>query len=618
MGIKLQLPKLTDLRPRLTVIGIGGAGCNAINNMIAAGLDGVDFVVANTDAQSLAASSAEHRLQLGATITEGLGAGARPEIGQAAAEEAIEEIRAQVSGAHMVFIAAGMGGGTGTGAAAVIARCAREMGILTVGVVTKPFQFEGTRRMRVAEAGIAELRRHVDTLIVIPNQNLFRIANEKTSFAEAFVLADQVLYSGVACIVDLIIKEGLINLDFADVRAVLANMGTAMMGTGEAEGPERAALAAEEAISNPLLDDVSLGGAKGVLLSITGGPEMTLYEVDEAASRVRQEVDSDANIIVGATFDESLGEAIRVSIVASGMQRAGEEALAPETAHGAGNAPAWPNNPPPVQAPHVQSYSYTHQPPQPPPHLSSLMSGGGYQASFDDAEGAGTQGAAPAYGALGKPYPPAAGGDRTGASSSRPADGAAQASSGMQPWRGPGDVVIEEGHVHIPGGSPMHGAHAGQRGETSGYGDPAYRPTDADAGNPGFTPAPPAEGPRRVPRMPDVKDFPAVGQREYYAKKTAGADGRSGSESEAGDARRGGKARGEKRLGIFGRLSALAGRHGGDESYSEGDSRRQRRAGRSDVTNGDANEPESRRAGSETGESDGSQGSELPVFFGRG
>ncbi len=326
MSLKLQLPKLVDVKPRLTVIGVGGAGCNAVNNMIAAGLQGVDFVVANTDAQSLAASSAEHRIQLGANLTEGLGAGSKPEIGEAAAEEAIEEIRAHIVGSHMVFIAAGMGGGTGTGAAGVIARAARELGILTVGIVTKPFLFEGARRLRIAETGVQSLRQHVDTLIVIPNQNLFRIANERTTFAEAFVLADQVLYSGVACIVDLVLKEGLINLDFADVRTVMSGMGTAMMGTGEASGERRAILAAEEAIANPLLDDVSLKGARGLLLSITGGPDLTLYEVDEAASRVREEVDPECNIIVGATFDGNLGDRVRVSIVASGMKRAGEAA----------------------------------------------------------------------------------------------------------------------------------------------------------------------------------------------------------------------------------------------------------------------------------------------------
>jgi cell division protein FtsZ len=309
------------MKPRIAVIGVGGAGGNAINNMIAAGLSGPEFMVANTDSQALDASATEKRIQLGSNLTEGLGAGSKPEIGEAAAEESVEEIRSAVRGCHMVFIAAGMGGGTGTGATSVIARAAREFGILTVAVVTKPFQFEGSRRMRVAEAGIAELRKHVDTLLVIPNQNLFRIATDRTTFAEAFVLADQVLYSGIACIVDLIIKEGLINLDLADVKTVLSGMGTAMMGTGEAAGEQRAVVAAEEAIVNPLLDDTSLKGAKSLLLSITGGRGLTLWEVDEAANRVRQEVDPDANIIVGATFDDALGDKVRVSLVASGMGR---------------------------------------------------------------------------------------------------------------------------------------------------------------------------------------------------------------------------------------------------------------------------------------------------------
>ena len=319
------------MKPRIAVIGVGGAGGNAVNNMIAAGLSGVDFIVANTDAQALEASTATTRVQLGVSLTEGLGAGSKPEIGEAAAEEAIEEIRTSLAGSQMVFIAAGMGGGTGTGAASVIARVAKEFGILTIAVVTKPFQFEGSRRMRVADAGIAELRTHVDTLLVIPNQNLFRVANDRTTFAEAFVLADQVLYSGIACIVDLIIKEGLINLDLADVRTVLGGMGPAMMGTGEASGEQRAVVAAEEAIVNPLLDDVTLKGAKSLLLSITGGANLTLWEVDEAANRVRKEVDPEANIIVGATFDEGLGERVRVSIVASGMGRAGKgpQAAAP-------------------------------------------------------------------------------------------------------------------------------------------------------------------------------------------------------------------------------------------------------------------------------------------------
>ncbi len=319
MNISIDLPELADLRPRITVIGIGGAGCNAINNMIATGLEGVEFVAANTDAQALAQSAAAARVQLGAKLTAGLGAGAKPEIGREAAEEAADDVRSHIEGSHMVFLAAGMGGGTGTGAVSVIARIAREMGILTVAIVSKPFQFEGSRRMRTAEAGIEELRGSVDTLIVIPNQNLFRLANEKTTFAEAFILADQVLYSGIACIVDLIVKDGLINLDFADVKAIMQGMGTAMMGTGEATGENRATRAAEEAISNPLLDEISLRGAKGLLVSIIGGRNLTLFEVDEAASRVKQEADHDANIIVGASFEDGMDEKIRVSIVASGL-----------------------------------------------------------------------------------------------------------------------------------------------------------------------------------------------------------------------------------------------------------------------------------------------------------
>jgi cell division protein FtsZ len=319
MTINLKIPDIREMKPRLIVFGVGGAGGNAVNNMIAAGLQGVDFVVANTDAQALTMSKAERIIQMGAQVTEGLGAGSQPEVGRAAAEEAIDEIRDHLSGAHMVFVTAGMGGGTGTGAAPVVAKIARELGILTVAVVTKPFMFEGQRRMRFADAGIAELQKHVDTLLVIPNQNLFRVANEKTTFADAFAMADQVLYSGVACITDLMVKEGLINLDFADVRAVMREMGKAMMGTGEASGEKRALTAAEAAIANPLIDDASMKGAKGLLVSITGGKDLTLYEVDEAATRIREEVDSEANIIVGATFDESLEGIIRVSVVATGI-----------------------------------------------------------------------------------------------------------------------------------------------------------------------------------------------------------------------------------------------------------------------------------------------------------
>lgn len=323
MTINLQKPDITELKPRITVFGVGGGGGNAVNNMISGGLEGVEFVVANTDAQALTMNKAERIVQLGMGVTEGLGAGSMPEVGRAAAEECIDEINDHLNGTHMCFVTAGMGGGTGTGAAPVVARAARERGILTVGVVTKPFHFEGQRRMKTADMGIEELQANVDTLIVIPNQNLFRIANDKTTFADAFGMADQVLYSGVACITDLMVKEGLINLDFADVRSVMRDMGKAMMGTGEASGEQRAMTAAEAAIANPLLDETSMKGAKGLLISITGGRDMTLFEVDEAATRIREEVDQDANIILGATFDESLEGIIRVSVVATGIE-AGE------------------------------------------------------------------------------------------------------------------------------------------------------------------------------------------------------------------------------------------------------------------------------------------------------
>ncbi len=329
MTINLQKPDITELKPRITVFGVGGGGGNAVNNMITAGLRGVEFVVANTDAQALTMSKAERLIQLGAHVTEGLGAGSQPEVGRAAAEECLDEIMDHLSNTHMCFVTAGMGGGTGTGAAPVVARAARDKGILTVGVVTKPFHFEGQRRMKTADMGIEELQKSVDTLIVIPNQNLFRIANDKTTFADAFAMADQVLYSGVACITDLMVKEGLINLDFADVRSVMREMGKAMMGTGEASGEGRAMAAAEAAIANPLLDETSMKGAKGLLISITGGRDMTLFEVDEAATRIREEVDQDANIILGATFDESLEGVIRVSVVATGIDKASSEINTP-------------------------------------------------------------------------------------------------------------------------------------------------------------------------------------------------------------------------------------------------------------------------------------------------
>ncbi|HVE00575.1 MAG TPA: cell division protein FtsZ [Sphingomicrobium sp.] len=320
MSIDFIRPEVDELRPRISVIGVGGAGGNAIANMMNADVQGVDFIVANTDAQALNTSTADRRIQLGLKITQGLGAGSRPEIGRAAAEETIEEIEQALNGAHMCFIAAGMGGGTGTGAAPVIAKAARDKGILTVGVVTKPFAFEGARRGRSADAGIQELQQHVDTLIVIPNQNLFRLANSETTFKEAFEMADEVLQQGVRGITDLMVMPGLINLDFADVRSVMSEMGKAMMGTGEADGDNRAIEAAEKAISNPLLDGVSMQGAKGVIISITGGEDMRLMEVDEAASHIKELVDPDANIIWGSAFNNDLGGKIRVSVVATGIE----------------------------------------------------------------------------------------------------------------------------------------------------------------------------------------------------------------------------------------------------------------------------------------------------------
>ena len=322
MTLNLTTPAVTgevDLRPRITVFGVGGAGGNAVNNMIQKDLEGVEFVVANTDAQALQQNHAQARIQLGVRVTEGLGAGARPSIGASAAEESIEEIVDRLAGAHMCFITAGMGGGTGTGAAPIIAQAARELGILTVGVVTKPFQFEGSKRMRQAEDGVDALQKVVDTLIIIPNQNLFRLANEKTTFTEAFSMADDVLYQGVKGVTDLMVRPGMINLDFADVRSVMDEMGKAMMGTGEAEGEDRAVDAAEKAIANPLLDELSLSGAKGVLINITGGHDLTLFEMDEAANRIRKEVDEDANIIVGSTLDPAMEGVMRVSVVATGI-----------------------------------------------------------------------------------------------------------------------------------------------------------------------------------------------------------------------------------------------------------------------------------------------------------
>ena len=319
MTVNFRAPEVKELKPRITVLGVGGAGGNAVNNMINARLEGVSFVVANTDAQALTQSKADHRIQLGAALTEGLGAGAKPEIGRGAAEESLPEILEHLSGAHMVFITAGMGGGTGTGAAPVIARAVREQGILTVGVVTKPFHFEGDKRMKVAERGIEEMQNYVDTLIVIPNQNLFRVATERTTFAQAFAMADDVLHSGVRGVTDLIVMPGLINRDFADIKTVMSEMGKAMMGTGEMDGEGRALRAAEAAISNPLLDDVSMKGARAVLVNVTGGPDLMLFEVDEAVNRIRAEVDPDANILFGSALSEEMEGRVRVSVVATGI-----------------------------------------------------------------------------------------------------------------------------------------------------------------------------------------------------------------------------------------------------------------------------------------------------------
>ena len=349
--INLGMPGIdTELKPRITVFGVGGAGGNAVNNMIKSNLEGVEFVVGNTDAQALKGSLAQRRIQLGTTITRGLGAGSRPDVGRAAAEEQLDEIASHLDGTNMVFITGGMGGGTGTGAAPVIARIARERGILTVGVVTKPFHFEGAHRMRLAESGIAELQQYVDTLIIIPNQNLFRIANEKTTFADAFKMADDVLHSGVRGVTDLMVMPGLINLDFADIRSVMTEMGKAMMGTGEANGERRSIQASEAAISNPLLDDVSMKGARGVLINITGGYDMTLFEVDEAANRIRDEVDPDANIIFGSTFDPSMEGVMRVSVVATGIDAASMAISAARGQHAAQAAaqPAPAANPAPA------------------------------------------------------------------------------------------------------------------------------------------------------------------------------------------------------------------------------------------------------------------------------
>ena len=457
MTINLRVPDLTELKPRITVFGVGGAGGNAVNNMIERGLVGVEFVVANTDAQALMSSTAERRIQMGTNVTEGLGAGSKPEIGAAAAEEAMADIKAHLVGCHMAFITAGMGGGTGTGAAPVIARASREEGILTVGVVTKPFQFEGSRRYRAAEVGIEELSKYVDTLLIIPNQNLFRVANEKTTFTDAFGMADDVLRAGVSCITDLMVKEGLINLDFADVRTIMAGMGKAMMGTGESSGERRAIEAAEAAISNPLLDDVSMKGASGLLVSITGGSDLTLYEVDEAASRVRAEADAEANIIVGATYDDELDGIIRVSVVATGI---GLLAAERETT-AAMTAAAQPD----------------------PGRLTERLAG------------LATMPAAPA---------PRAGPTEAPVDLDEPSLDLAANDIVQEPavWRAPGNVTIEKRPAQATGiALPRNPAPA--------------RPA---APQQNFQPAPPAAIKRPVRRMPSVEDLPMVAQKAIKAQ----------------------------------------------------------------------------------------------------
>lgn len=560
MSIKMGVPNLTELKPKIAVIGVGGAGGNAVNNMIASGLEGVDFISANTDAQALTMSSAEHRIQMGVELTEGLGAGSKPEIGEAAAEEAIEEIRAQISGAHMVFVAAGMGGGTGTGAAPVIARLAREQDILTVGVVTKPFHFEGQRRMRIADAGIQDLAEQVDTLIAIPNQNLFRIANEKTTFADAFKLADQVLHSGIACVTDLILKGGLINLDFADVRTVMNEMGAAMMGTGSASGENRAMQAAEEAISNPLLDDVSLHGARGLLISIAGGDDLTLFEVDEAASRIRQEVDPEANVIVGAAFDPSLTGELRVSLVASGVGHAGAGAH-----------------------PHAQQMQPRHAAQQ-----HGQMAPG--QQHENNQAPAQNQHSAPHAGRVNAPPPAGAENSGQNPDQNHGRNGVQERAphNAPQSWQGPNDVTIEQRPPRLQTmGTAGHGlkragsADAGSidAGSTDERVENFVERADDDAAQ-GFVPASPAQAshqgigngaPLGGKTMPGIEDFPVVGQ-----KMIQGAQ--HGSQDEPG-------LRGQKKkAGFFDRLANVGrgkkGSNARSDSRSDSPAAAQRNASR--------------------------------------
>lgn len=457
MDIEIDVPELTDQQPRIMVIGVGGAGGNAIDNMIEADLTGVEFVAANTDAQALAMSSADCRIQIGVKETEGLGAGTRPEIGKAAAEEAAEDIREQISGSSMVFIAAGMGGGTGTGAAPVIARIAREEDILTVGVVTKPFHYEGRRRMKAAEAGIEELKKHVDTLIVIPNQNLFRIVNEKTPFQEAFKLADQVLHSGVACITDLLFNGGLVNLDFSDVEIVTKDMGAAIMGTGEAGGENRALIAAGDAMTNPLLDDISLKGAKGILISIVGGPDLTLTDMDQAANVIGEEIHPDATFIVGTAMDKEMEGRIRVSIVATGLRETKREE---------------------VQQPH-----HSIAPEQRGQHPDASM--------VDPRQS--MRAPAVQFGKRGTTLAP-----------EEDAEVARRIQEAPPAWQGPGNVTIEQRPPQLHAGTNL----------------PPAESTEPASQGQQFAPAPPANGKRPLRRMPELKDLPPIAQEEIKAKRT--------------------------------------------------------------------------------------------------
>ncbi len=505
MTINLSVPDIRELKPRITVFGVGGAGGNAVNNMIEIGLQGCEFVVGNTDAQALTTSKAHRVIQMGVQVTEGLGAGSHPEVGRAAAEEVIDEIRDQLSGAHMVFVTAGMGGGTGTGAAPVVARAARDMGILTVGVVTKPFHFEGSRRMRLAEQGIVELQKSVDTLIVIPNQNLFRVANEQTTFADAFAMADRVLYSGVACITDLMVKEGLINLDFADVRAVMREMGKAMMGTGEATGEKRALRAAEAAIANPLLDDVNMAGARGLLISITGGSDLTLYEVDEAATRIREEVDPDANVIFGATRDDSLDGIVRVSVVATGIDYAEMMSMR----HAANAAAAAAELSPDQQVAEIadrfrqEVNAMTRSAPQAEPQRQPVAAqGGGYAVSAPPSQSYGGQPMQPAY--VPHATPQAYTQQAQPAPQYAPQPPVSYANPQPQPRSlrvGPDLAIRPAQRVVQPEPAPAPAVSYDQQ--------PADDPFMDEHG---FIP-PVSERPVRPVRMPDVNDFPPIMQR---------------------------------------------------------------------------------------------------------